>query len=108
MEVRLSSLIFAAFSQPRQVDLHQIRPLPFAKSLLDDVKASDEERLRQANIRALGRAPSPDELVDALAFLRSYREKVRSPQGNGKDSLVAAWQSYCQTLLCANEFFYID
>ncbi len=77
-----------------------------ARSLLADPQATDPDRLGRAHARAFGRPPTAEELQDGTAYLRDYvaRTKGRSEA----DSRLAAWQSYCQMLFCANEFLYVD
>ena len=53
-----------------------------------------------------GRAPTADELADAVAFLREQRA---SYQGEKKaDAAALALADFCQVLLGLNEFMYID
>ncbi len=51
---------------------------------------------------ALGRKPSPEEVATATAFI----EKDQNPSGG--DSRQAALSDFCQALLCANEFVYVE
>jgi hypothetical protein len=77
--------------------------LHFAKSLLA-AAGDDAERVRMAHLRALGRPPTDEEMTDALGFLNAYQKKY----GHGEPGRLRAWQSYCQTLFCSNEFLYVD
>jgi hypothetical protein len=72
----------------------------FADGLLAQLQ-KDDDRVRAAYARALGRPPSGAEIDEALAFLAGYERGSR----RGKR---AAWQSFCQMLLCCNEFLYVD
>jgi dipeptidyl-peptidase-4 len=78
--------------------------LHFAQSLLADNRATDAERLRSAYARALGRLATPAEQKEAADYLHDYASRGR-PGGNNH---LAAWQSYCQMLFCANEFLCLD
>ena len=52
--------------------------------------------------RLYGRPASPQEKRIGLAALREA-------DANGKSGIaVEAWERYCQVLLCANEFIYVD
>ena len=80
----------------------------FAERLLADKTLSDTQRIGQAHRLAFGRAASADEQTQASEFLAAYL-KAPSIQDRSEDvRLLAAWQSYCQSLLCANEFLYVD
>jgi hypothetical protein len=79
----------------------------FARSVLSAAQ-TDAERVRLAHRRALSRPPSEEELSDALAFLKRYADQARQRGRKDSDAHQAAWQSYCQMLLCSNEFVYID
>jgi len=80
--------------------------LHFAKRLLADAKATDEQRIHAAFRHALGRTATAAELAATTKFLAEYQKKdnVRKPE----ESRLAAWQSFCQTLFCRNEFLYLD
>jgi hypothetical protein len=78
--------------------------LHFGKSLLADRAMKDEERVRLAFVRALGRMPTAAETQAAMVFVKEYAVRSRS---NG-DKQLAAWQSYCQMLFCSNEFLYVE
>jgi hypothetical protein len=67
------------------------------------VVGGDNERVRRACRLALGRAPSARETSEALAFLKRYRALAGPGRGESE-----AWRSYCQTLLCGNEFLYVE
>jgi hypothetical protein len=69
-----------------------------AKALAQRLAAgggSDADRIGRAYVLLYGRPPSEEEVKIGLALLRS---------GTGE----AAWAEYCQVLLCANEFVYVD
>jgi len=56
--------------------------------------------------RLFGRAPTEREVAAALAALASpTHDELPAP---ARQSLDPAWERYCQVLLCANEFLYID
>jgi hypothetical protein len=60
----------------------------------------DESRIEQAYVLLYGRPPSKEELQIGLDFLGQVGKSAKEPE--------AAWRDYCQILLCANEFIYVD
>ncbi|HJZ55004.1 MAG TPA: DUF1549 and DUF1553 domain-containing protein, partial [Gemmataceae bacterium] len=68
----------------------------FARRVLDDGKATDEQAVRRAYLMALCREPAADELADALAFLKTA--------GPAREAAIA---DFCQVLFCLNEFLYV-
>lgn len=54
--------------------------------------------------RAIGRAPSAEELAASLEFLQAQRaEYARTPDGERR-----AWIDYCQMVLASNAFLYVE
>lgn len=82
--------------------------LHFAQALLADAKMSEQDRLRLASVRALGRPASDEELAEAMAFLKDYTVRAKEKGRPEAEARLAAWQSYCQMLFCTNEFLYLD
>ena len=60
------------------------------------------ERVQDAYLRTLNRAPGAAEVDNALTYISSVRE--RFPEFDELD----AWQSYCRILMASNEFIYVD
>ena len=60
---------------------------------------SDAGRIRRAYLVLYGRPVTPAELAIGTAYLQRARANAKDEQ---------AWQAYCQLLLCANEFVYVD
>jgi hypothetical protein len=71
----------------------------FALSLMEE-STDDSTRVRSAFRRALNREPNPNELNEAIEFLRSTKTELKSDNN--------VWSSLCQALLATNEFRYID
>jgi hypothetical protein len=71
-----------------------------ARALARRVTASgdDRARIRQAYALLYGRPPLEEEVAVGLDLLAA---------GRGRTS-ERAWEEYCQVLLCANEFVYVD
>lgn len=81
--------------------------LSFAKRLLSET-ATDAERIGRAYQLALGRPPRREEQKQVADFLDAY-QKSAAPKGRRAESArELAWQSFCQSLLCRNEFLYVD
>ncbi len=70
----------------------------FARKLLTDEKISDEEVVKLAYRTALTREPRPNEIQDAVRF-------VRDKKGDDRQTAVA---DLCQVLFCLNDFLYVD
>jgi hypothetical protein len=79
-----------------------------AQMLLADDKATDAERCQRAHQRAFGRAPSTDEEALLKQFLEAYMQSTAAQARPAAERRLSAWQSYCQTLFCANEFLYLE
>ncbi|MCA9208343.1 MAG: PSD1 domain-containing protein [Planctomycetales bacterium] len=71
----------------------------FARWVMEET-ADPPGRARLAWQRAFGRDPSPQEVDDAVEFVLSSESELESPE--------QAWSSFCQALLIANEFRYVD
>jgi hypothetical protein len=82
--------------------------LQLAKRLLADEKLADEERVRRAYALVLGRPPSDAEIREAATFRSQYIAATAAQARPESDRRAAAWQSYCQMLLCLNEFLYVE
>jgi hypothetical protein len=82
--------------------------LHFARSLLADAQQTDEERVRQAHRRALGRPATSGECTEAADYLKRYADRAREKGRDETEARLAAWQGYCQLLFCLNEFLYLD
>ena len=80
----------------------------FAERLLADKSLSDPQRIEQAHRLAFGRTASPDEQAQASEFLAAYLKTPTIQDRPEEVGRLAAWQSYCQSLLCANEFMYVE
>jgi hypothetical protein len=70
----------------------------FAKRVLGDGKIGDEDAVKLAYRIALCRAPSAEELADALPFIKGRTGEARE----------TAFADFCQVLFCLNEFLYAE
>lgn len=68
-----------------------------------------EDALEAAYRHAFGRSPSDDELQLASQFLEQQtRQRIESESLNESRARELAWIDFCQALLSANEFIYVD
>ena len=79
----------------------------FAERLLAD-NLTDDQRIEQAHLRSLSRAPTPTEMLDCRDFLAAYLMDQAIQSRPQAERQLAAWQSLCQSLLCCNEFLYVE
>ncbi len=80
----------------------------FAERLLRDESLTDEQRIERAHRLAFGRSATQVETEDTQAFLTVF---IQSPELGDKpeaERRTSAWQAFCQSLLCSNEFLYIE
>ena len=80
----------------------------FAEGLLADTGLTDDQRIAQAHLISLGRHATSEELADARDFIADYLTAQPSQARPEADRRLSAWQSYCQSLLCSNEFLYVE
>ncbi len=80
----------------------------FAQRLLAEEKLTDEQRIERAHGLALGRKPSLGELAQAREYLSAYLNAQAAQARPEAERRLSAWQSYCQLLLCENEFLYLE
>ena len=80
----------------------------FAGRLLADAKATDADRVTMGYRLALGREPDAAEIRDVADFLAAYQKQAAAKGRKSDEARLTAWQSFCQTLLCRNEFLYVD
>lgn len=80
----------SAFIQDRAVALASLKGIASAKT--------DAERVRLLYQRTYSRSPEPQEVILALRYIRSQKEK----------SKTKPWQRLAHVLLAANEFVFVD
>ena len=80
----------------------------FAARLLDNPALDDAGRVRDAYVLTFGRTPSTREVRTMTDYLREYARELEPTLPDPLARRRRAWQSLCQTLLCANEFLYVD
>ncbi len=82
----------------------------YAKGLAVRVRSSAKDSpavaVQRAYRLALGRAPEAEELVASLDFLLAQSERYRAE--NKSDAVGLAFEDVCQSLMCLNEFVYVE
>jgi cytochrome c553 len=80
----------------------------FAERLLALAKGADADRVALGYRLALGRKPIAAEVKEVTDFLDSYQKRATTNGLKPDEARLRAWQSFCQTLFCRNEFLYVD
>ncbi len=88
--------------------LVRAQALAFARSLVDMEAPGDAERVDAACRRAFGRPAEPAEIAEALAFVAGETAAADDSPAGAAERRLAAWQAWCQTLLCSGEFAFIE
>jgi mono/diheme cytochrome c family protein len=78
----------------------------FAKRIAADAKTPVADAVRRAYLTALGRQPTAVEISDAEEFIRSQTTSYETAKK--ADARTLALTDFCQTLLCLNEFVYVE
>jgi hypothetical protein len=77
--------------------------------LAADATMSDAERIDRAYLAAFGRRPTETQRDRALAYLAAASSADQeSSDKKGNAERLAAWGKFCQSLIAAAEFRYID
>jgi hypothetical protein len=80
----------------------------FAERLLADGNATDIRRVANGYRIALSREPVGSEVKEVIDFLDVYQKKILERGVKSEEARLSAWQSFCQTLFCRNEFLYVE
>jgi hypothetical protein len=72
--------------------------------LLDDSSSDDSARIAKLYSLLFARSPTKGE----IAIGQAYLARVGGESGSRQKKADAAWLQYCQVLVCANEFIYVD
>jgi hypothetical protein len=75
--------------------------------LLTHNDGDEPARIKMAYERALSRPPTTQERQRAASYLRDYSASVAADGVSAADAELAAWTSFCQTLLSSAEFRYV-
>jgi mono/diheme cytochrome c family protein len=82
----------------------QAQAAAFVKSL----PAPDSDRVKAAYLRALGRAPTADEVSRATSFVQSYDAASAEKEKDAAARRAKAWAAWCQVLFASSEFVYVN
>ena len=80
---------------------HRRRPRRWPRRLAGAATATSRARIDRLYRLLYGRPPTQREVEIGLAALTRW-------SGGAAATTPAAWEQYCQVLLCANEFMYVD
>lgn len=79
----------------------------FAERLIAD-SSDPSKRIQQAHQRAFGRAAVAEEITRGLAYVGAFAEQFGNENSSSANAEREIWTSFARTILCANEFIYID
>jgi mono/diheme cytochrome c family protein len=79
----------------------------FARRLIA-AEAEPSRRVALAYAMALGREPSAEETGKALAFLDQYRQQLAATGAPAEQHEAISWAAYARTVLCGNEFLFVE
>jgi hypothetical protein len=68
----------------------------------------DRERIQRLYEITVGRPPTVAEVVVGLRFLRGKAEQAKEVEMLALAASAMEWARYCQLVICANEFIYVD
>ncbi|MFN8856828.1 MAG: DUF1553 domain-containing protein, partial [Planctomycetaceae bacterium] len=91
----------------RDSDLELARRLT-ARQTADGGGLTDDQLVVEAHRQVLGRSATEAELTEARDFLSMAQTISADPSADVTARRLSAWQSYCQALLCSNEFLYVE
>ena len=80
----------------------------FAKRLLNDTSLTEEQRIELAHRLAYGRTATTVEKNETSAFLLAFSQSKAFGMEPDAECRQAAWQAFCQSLLCSNEFLLVE
>ena len=78
-----------------------------AAQLIAMPNSEDDARVRRAYQLAFQREPSSSEVARARNFVQQFAASS-SGSGTADEQRLAAWRSFCRTLLAANEFLFVE
>ena len=78
-----------------------------ATKLVAMTNVDDDIRVRRAYELAFQREPSSSEIARAKEFVQQFADSTQ-PTATANEQRIAAWRSFCRTLLAANEFLFVE
>ncbi len=76
--------------------------------LQDGVNMSDEERVDYAFLLAFAHLPTDEQRERALGFIQQLTESLGESDAKQQRGDLAAWSTFCQSLIASAEFRYLD
>jgi hypothetical protein len=76
--------------------------------LLAEASVDDAGRVGIVYETALGRPPTNEETVAALAYVERFRQTLAARGKAADEAHRAAWESLCRATVATNEFLFID
>jgi hypothetical protein len=80
----------------------------FAQRLLARTDLDDAGRIRQAYLEAFARPVRAEEFEESVLFLDQLQSLASNSLAPAKEARQKVWQHFCQTLLAASEFIYVN
>jgi hypothetical protein len=84
------------------------RTRQWAQRLLAETSLTDEARIKTLYERAYSRAPKPEEVARAIAFVQRVEAAGVEQKLSATDAKLQAWQSLCRVVLASSEFVYVE
>lgn len=78
-----------------------------ATQLIALPNSDDDARVRRAYELAFQREPSSSKVARAKEFVQQFAASAGA-SGTAEEQRLAAWRSFCRTLLAANEFLFVE
>lgn len=80
----------------------------FATRVLSEPELSIEDRINLAHRIAFARGATDEEYQESRELLNAISQADQLRDQSESNRLLAAWQVFCQSLFCSNEFLYVD
>lgn len=77
----------------------------WARKLLSDRAATDQERIRSVFLAAYSRPPEKPEMEEAAKFITRLKTRF---SGDPEKASLQAWQEFCRAILASSEFIHVD
>ncbi|MFM7110683.1 MAG: DUF1553 domain-containing protein, partial [Planctomycetota bacterium] len=77
----------------------------WARKLLSDRAATDQERIRSVFLAAYSRPPEKPEMEEAAKFITRLKTRF---SGDPEKASLQAWQEFFRAILASSEFIHVD
>lgn len=81
------------------------KTLAWARKLVGNTMLDDSGKVNEVFQNAYSRAPTSQEITDALSFLERVKPQLA---GEGEIRTVHAWQEFCRAILASSEFIHVE